>query len=292
MNNDRSRRTWNLALAVVAACIFAAAGSAGFGANDEDETIAFHLAELLRSARAVISQNQTVINDAALGDKGLTGEQVLADALIGYKERTGEDPAVMDPESREGHLLQAQMQAITEVMAENQDTINAPGVGFKGFIPAVFARLVNERFEQLAGDVAQIKVTAPEYLIRNRKARPDEWEAAVINDRFASPDWVKGDAFSEVTTVSDRTAFRLLVPEYYAASAWPATASRPARSTSPATRRKAATRATSARRSASRSSNDHREQRARHRARCRALPGRAGRRPCRFRSASRHCRPF
>jgi hypothetical protein len=218
MAKELNRGLGRGALALVTVCIFVAAGSISFGAGEDDEAIAFHLAELLRSARSVISQNQGVINDPAVGDKGLTGEKVLADALVAYKERTGEDPAALDPNGREGQLLQAQMQAIAEVMAENQDTINAPGVGFKGFIPATFARLVNERFEQLAGDVAQIKVTAPENLIRNRKARPDEWEAAVINDRFSSPDWTKGDAFSEVTTMNDRPAFRLLVPEYYQAS--------------------------------------------------------------------------
>ena len=151
MRKDLNRGRKPTTRALVAACILLAAGSIGFGANEEDEEIAFHLAELLRSARSVISQNQAVINDPALGDKGLTGDRVLADALTAYKERTGEDPTALDPNSREGQLLQAQMQAIADVMTENQETINAPGVGFKGFIPAVFARLVNERFEQLVG---------------------------------------------------------------------------------------------------------------------------------------------
>ena len=110
------------------------------------------------------------------------------------------------------------MDAIKEVVDENQQTINAPGVGFKGFIPAVFARLVNEKFDASVGEEAMIKVTAPEDLIRNRKARPDAWESAVITDKFSSPDWKKGDPFSEIAPVDDRSAFRLLVPEYYAAS--------------------------------------------------------------------------
>jgi hypothetical protein len=38
------------------------------------------------------------------------------------------------------------MDAIVEVMDANQTTINAKGTGFKGFIPALFARLVNEAF--------------------------------------------------------------------------------------------------------------------------------------------------
>ena len=46
------------------------------------------------------------------------------------------------------------MDAIVEVTDANQATINAKGVGFKAFIPAVFARLVNEAFESRAKDEA------------------------------------------------------------------------------------------------------------------------------------------
>src|SRR5207344_1115674 len=125
--------------------------------------------------------------------------------------QTGEDPALVDPASREGRLLSAQMDAIREVMAENQGTINAPDVGFKGFIPAIFARLVNEKFEEKARDEARVKVTAPEELVRNRKARPDDWENAVIVDKFETPGWPKGQPFSEAVTVDGRPAFRLIV---------------------------------------------------------------------------------
>jgi hypothetical protein len=61
-------------------------------------------------------------------------------------------------------------------------------------------------------------VTAPEALVRNRKARPDPWEVAVLQDKFAAADWHKGDPFSEIVTIEGRPAFRLLVPEYYTAT--------------------------------------------------------------------------
>jgi hypothetical protein len=176
------------------------------------------LAELLRSARTVVSQNQTLINDPAKGDKGLTGEKVTADALALYVAATGEDPRESDPASREGKLLRAELEAIQQVMEENQSTINAEGVAFKGFIPAVFARLVGEEFSERAGEQARIKVTAPEYLVRNRKARPDEWETAIIQNKFSQDSWPKGQPFSEEVETDGGNAFRLLVPEYYATS--------------------------------------------------------------------------
>ena len=54
-----------------------------------------------------------------------------------------------------------QMDAIAEVMDVHQETINRQGVGFKGFIPAVFGRLVNKAFGRRAAGIAEIKVTAP-----------------------------------------------------------------------------------------------------------------------------------
>lgn len=187
-------------------------------AEQGDQIVAARLAEFLRSSRTVISQYQELINDPTKGDKGLTGERVLAETTAIYQKTTGEDPLATDPNSKEGRLLRAQMEAIKDVMAENEGTINAPNLGFKGFIPATFARLVNEKFEEKVGTEALVKVTAPEELVRNRKARPDDWEKAVLTDKFAKPDWPKGEAFSEIATVDGRPVFRMIVPEYYRSS--------------------------------------------------------------------------
>ena len=77
-------------------------------------------------------------------------------------------------------------EAIVEVLDVHQQTINRQGVGFKGFIPAVFGRLVSESFGRRATGLAEMKVTAPAKLIRNSKARADEWEGTVINVRHDS----------------------------------------------------------------------------------------------------------
>lgn len=185
---------------------------------DDNAAIAKSLADMLRAARQVISNNQTRINDPDLGDKGLSGQIVLQQAVEIYKKTTGTDPAGIDPASRHGRLLHAQMDAIVEATDANQATINAKGVGFKAFIPAVFARLVNEAFESRARDEAQVKVTAPEQLVRNRKARPDEWEADVIRSKLLQADWPRGQAYAAEATAKGRPAFRMTMPEYYAAS--------------------------------------------------------------------------
>ena len=151
--------------------------------------IAQNLAEMLRDARTVISNNQDLINNPELGDKHLTGKVVLAEAVKSYQKATGTDPATTDPNSRQGRLLRAMMAAIVAATDENQATINEKGTAFKGFIPAVFARLVSEDFNQRAKGEAEVKVTAPPELVRNRKARPDAWEADIIKTKLLDAGW-------------------------------------------------------------------------------------------------------
>jgi hypothetical protein len=185
---------------------------------DDDAAIATSLADMLRAGRQVISNNQSLINDPNLGDKGLSGQIVLQQAIEIYKKTTGIDPSSIDPASRLGRLLHAQMDAIVETIDANQATINAKGVGFKAFIPAVFARLVNESFESHAKSEAQVKVTAPEQLVRNRKARPDQWESDVIHNKLLQADWPRGQAYTAEVDTKGRSAYRMMMPEYYANS--------------------------------------------------------------------------
>jgi Protein of unknown function (DUF3365) len=186
--------------------------------DDEDKAIANSLAAMLQAGRTVISRNQDRINNPDIGDKGLDGKTVLEQALKIYQENTKSDPLQIDPSSRHGRLLRAQMDAIVEVTDSNQKPINQPGVGFKAFIPATFGRLVNESFAKRVGSEAEMKVTAPLDLVRNRKARPDEWESEVIRDKLLTASWPKGQLFATVATSRGRPAYRVAVPEYYAAS--------------------------------------------------------------------------
>ncbi len=181
----------------------------------ENLEIALSLAKMLQSARTVVARNQSLINDPNVGDKGLSSDVVVARAIEIYREATGTDPRNIDPASRHGRLLEAQTDAIAEVIDENQETKNMPGVGFKGFVPAVFARLVNERFSKSMRNESSVKVTAPVSLVRNRKALPDEWESASIENRLMTPEWPKGEVLWENSNQSDRQVFRVLVPEYY-----------------------------------------------------------------------------
>jgi hypothetical protein len=110
------------------------------------------------------------------------------------------------------------MDSIGEVIGAHQETINRKGVGFKGFIPAVFGRLVNESFGRRAVGMATIKVPAPTSLIRNNQAKPDEWGNEIIRDKMLAASWPKDQPFAAVTQINGKTAHRTAVPEYYGAT--------------------------------------------------------------------------
>jgi hypothetical protein len=183
--------------------------------HDDEAPIAKSLATMLRAGRTIISRNQDRINDSNLGNKGLDGKTVLAESVKIYQETTKVDPRSIDSKSRHGKLIRMQMDAIVEVMDAHQQTINRQGIGFKGFIPAVFGRLVNEAFGRRAAGIAEMKVTAPPKLIRNARARPDQWEAEVIKDKLLLASWTKDQPFAAVAQNKGKPAYRTAVPEYY-----------------------------------------------------------------------------
>jgi len=184
----------------------------------DDAQIAKSLATMLRASRTVISRNQDRINDPNVGDKGLDGKMVLTEATAIYQQATESNPASMDPNSFHSRLIRMQMDSIGEVMDVHQETINRQGVSFKGFIPAVFSRLVNEAFGRRAAGVAEMKVTAPPRLLRNPQVQPDEWELQIIETKLQAPSWPKDQAFTATVAKNGTEAERSLFPEYYGRS--------------------------------------------------------------------------
>lgn len=208
-------RASRLALSVCLLGVVCPALSNVAHADENNLTTALLLADILRAARTEIAGQQPVINNELIGDKGLTGEVVQQRVLDRLKELGISEDLAQPADAREEKLIDAQLESIREILDENQALINNKGIGFKGFVPAVFAQLTNERFGEKVGELAEIKVTAPLDLVRNRKARPDKWEQEVIESRFKSDDWVRGELFAEDADGSRGAAFRVMVPEYY-----------------------------------------------------------------------------
>lgn len=179
------------------------------------EAISHEITTLYRSSRKVISDNQALINDASKGDKGLGAEQVIAKTKENYQLSTGK---ALDLADENANAKQAIMDSVKEVMSEAQDLINQPGVGFKGFLPAVFARQVAEKFNVRMSGKMDIKLTAPKAYVRNRANRPDAWESNIIESQFKQAGYVKGKPMFEASDVNGKPAFRYILPEYYGES--------------------------------------------------------------------------
>ena len=203
---------------LTATVIAIAANSPARVSADDDAQIAKSLATMLRAGRTVVSRHQDTINDPNLGNKGFDSKSVVAEAMKIYQTAAVLDPMSIDPNWRHGKLIRMQMDSIAEVIDSHQETINRKGVGFKGFIPAVFGRLTNESFGRRAVGLAEMKVTAPAQFIRNAKTRADDWEDGVIRDKLLLASWPKDQPFAAVTQAKGKAAHRTAVPEYYGAS--------------------------------------------------------------------------
>lgn len=193
-------------VAIVANLVLGGLSSVAVAGNDE---IANEATTLFRSARAVISKNQSLINDASKGNKGLHGDKVVAATKVIYKKNTG---GSLNTKSKANSAMIA---AIKTVMEQAQPLINEKGKGFKGFLPAIFAKQVAVAFNTNMADRMHIKLTAPKSYVRNRANRPDKWENGVIEGKFKSAGYKKGKPFSEQAKHKGKVAFRYILPEYY-----------------------------------------------------------------------------
>ena len=194
-------------------------GTSTAATSDEQKAaLSEELTTLYRSARAVISKNQKHINDAEIGDKGLSGDAVIAKAKENYAKAAGQPFVLEDAATPKGADQTAMLAAIDAVMNEAQALINEQGKGFKGFLPAIFARSVAVKFTENMDGRMSIKLTAPKSYVRNRKNRPDQWESTVIEDKFKAADYEKGVPFYEVAEAKGEKVFRYILPEYYGES--------------------------------------------------------------------------
>ena len=180
-------------------------------AADEAKT-ADLLIKLLKTGRSVISDNQALINDAATGDKGFTPEIMAEQTAERFLSNTGIDLNALGRGKR-SDLLRKLLHAQRETVRDFQPVINKQGIGFKGVLPAKFARLTGEKFYQATG--IKLKLTSLDY--RWPANRPDQFEADVLR-LFADPRYPRGKDYTKVTMMSGKPVLRVMSPEYAKAS--------------------------------------------------------------------------
>lgn len=198
--------------AVMKAVVLIAATSVPLAVRAQEsgeEALARKLAALLVAGRAVVAQNQPLINDPTKGDKGFTAEAFAKATAAELKAKTGVDLAALDASSRDDTRLRALFEAEQKVVDEAQPIINLVGMGFKGFTPAVFGLHTAEKFAAATG--LSIKQTSEKY--RNPVNQPDAFEKGVLA-KFGAPGWEKGQGYAEVVDQGGKKALRYLQPLY------------------------------------------------------------------------------
>lgn len=206
MNLNSARVVLGAGLLATFLCVPAMARTA------EDPEIADLLIKLLKTGRSVISDNQALINDRNMGQKGFTPDAFVKETIARYKNKTKIDlnDVGRSPRSR---LLEHLLQSGREVVQDYQPVINKKGIAFKGVLPAVFARKTGENFYEKTG--IKLKLTSLDYRFRGNK--PDRFEAEILK-MFSEPDYPKGKDFLKYTKVEDQRVLRVMSPEYAKAS--------------------------------------------------------------------------
>lgn len=184
-------------------------GSAG----ENEYKLARAVANYLISARAVIADNQDLINDTSKGDRRFTPERYAELVRKDYLERTSIDLGKLKSSTTDifSSSLYALHRSAMDVTAAFQPRITSPEPGFKGVHPAVFgARLGQELYKR--SDI-RLKQTSTRY--RATYNRPDDFENMVLGRFGAVP---VAEPYYEETTLEGKRVARYLAPLYIAKS--------------------------------------------------------------------------
>lgn len=174
----------------------------------EEGELAERLITLLKIGRTVVSEHQPLINDASKGEKGFTDKFAERQIIDRFKAKTQVD--LSQPSGTpQREVLLAMLESEREVVSDAQPIINKQGIGFKGFVPAVFARKAGQKFFAKTG--IRIKLTGTDYRYLGNK--PDDFEAEILR-MFADPRHPKGQPYAKVTTLNGKPVMRIMDPEY------------------------------------------------------------------------------
>jgi hypothetical protein len=186
-----------------------------FAVDEKDlERQADLVAKLMVSCRAIIAQNQNLINDPEKGDKGFTGDVYAGKVKEHFKNLTGIDVSENDAISSDSvkKTLGTLLCSSKEVIDESQKVINMKGKGFKKIIPAVVGRRTGYKFNKAMGNGYYLKQTSMKY--RNPANHPDIFEEKYLKE-FEEPGSQKGEGKGEVITNSDGSkVYRYMLPTY------------------------------------------------------------------------------
>ena len=144
-------------------------------ANEENmKPLINDITKIYMSSMVYIFINQPLINQKG-GDKSdLFGDRFIQNIKQTYRGKYSEEFP------QYAHLAKnILLEAMIEVMNDNQELLYDDEIGFKGIIPATFASQLSAKLAT-KGIGLKIKFTRTEGSIRNKLNKPDNWENSVM----------------------------------------------------------------------------------------------------------------
>ena len=166
------------------------------------------LVKMIQAGRKVMAEHQLAINNPDLRDKGFTPEIFEKELAQRYLEIAKYDLS-QPPKTPQDKLIHMLKESAKEVVSDYQPAINRPGIAYKNFIPALWARKTGEKFEKASG--IRLKLTSANYRYQGNK--PDDFETEVLK-LFVDTDYPKGKGYSRTMMQDGKPVLRLVVPEY------------------------------------------------------------------------------
>jgi len=165
------------------------------------------------AGRVTIANKQPVLNDPKKGKKNYPPTVFEKELAENFQQRTGLNLLTLQqsaaPELAK-QLLPALVLASKKAVGDVQHVINLEGVGFKGFIPAVFGTTVANTFRSYTQVYLKQTMDPP----RNRYNAPDDFERRMLA-RFAEPTYPRRQDGVVSELVDGGKAVRVLLPLYY-----------------------------------------------------------------------------
>jgi len=133
------------------------------------------ISKIYYASMTYIFSNQKLINATHFEKEELFGDKFINNLKVEYSKKYNTD-IFPDKNSR---LVKALLEAMVEVMDDNKTLLLDEDITFKGFIPAVFAFQISEKYAK-KGLGVRLKFTNERQRIRNKFNSPDSWETNAI----------------------------------------------------------------------------------------------------------------
>ncbi|MCJ8300530.1 MAG: DUF3365 domain-containing protein [Pseudomonadales bacterium] len=168
------------------------------------QDIAQQTTQIYVAAMKTIFENQSIINSIDADKSHLFGENFIAQVKAVYVTTFKKEFPKSDNIVTREMLLSMKV-----IMETNKALLLDKRIKVKGFIPAIFAFQLSQRFSN-AYLPMRIKFSGFTGKLYNELNKPDKWEQAVL-EKIASPSWGKGQTHFEI--VADEV--RYMYPLYH-----------------------------------------------------------------------------